>query len=311
MRKHKHLLPVVALIIAAILWGANTVFIKIGVESIPVPIFMSMRFLAVGLILLPFAIRTWKPLKQKDFLLLCLSSLFYITFSVTALNIGLTKTTAMNASIIWLLSPLLLFILSTSFLKEKINLRTFVGICIALTGALVIIGEPWSLHSSNTEEIIGNLLVVISVFCNVISTIICKPIAKRVDSYQLTFMNFVPGIVPIFLYSLTQLPQWDIDNITSASWNALAASIVAVIIANLLFFYALRHKNANEVGIYQYLDTVATIVVAYFLLSEIPTAKFAIGAVLVCIGVYVAEFYQNSRLRTLFYKSTNNNHRRP
>lgn len=308
MSKHKHTFPITALIIAAILWGANTVFIKIGVESIPVPVFMSMRFLAVGLILLPFAIRTWKPLKQKDFLLLCLSSLFYITFSVTALNIGLTKTTAINTSIIWLLSPLLLFILSTSFLKERINIRTFVSICIALAGALVIIGEPWSLHSGNMEEIVGNLLIVISVFCNVISTIICKPIAKRVGSYQLTFMNFAPGIVPILLYSITQLRKLEIDTITSASWNALVASIIAVIIANLLFFYALRYKDASEVGIYQYLDTVATIVVAYFLLSETPTAKFALGAILVCAGVYVAEFYQSSKLRKLLYKNTGNNH---
>lgn len=305
MSTNKKTLPIMALTIAAILWGANTVFIKIGVESIPVPIFISLRFLAVGLMLLPFALRTWQPLKQREFFMLCLSSLFYITFSVTALNVGLTKTTAMNASIIWLLSPLLLLILSMSFLKEKISIRMFVGICIALAGALVIIGEPWAMHAKNAEEVIGNLLIVIAVFCNVISTIICKPIAERIGSYQLTWMNFAPGTIPVLLYATTQLHNWDISQTSTASWNALVASIVGVIGANLLFFYALRYKHASETGVYQYLDTIATIVVAYFLLAEVPSMKFVFGAVLVCIGVYLAEFYQSSKLRKYLHRNSN------
>lgn len=292
---NKKTLPILALTLAAILWGVNTVLIKISIESIPISIFIALRFLACGLLLLPFALRTWKPLSKRDFLLLCLSSLFYITFSVTALNIGLSKTTAINASIIWLLSPLLLLIMSTSFLKEKISLRTFIGICMAFLGALIIIGEPWSLNSTNQEEIIGNLLIVISVFCNVVSTIICKPVAKRVDSYQLTFMNFVPGTIPILIFSLTQIQHWEIGQTSTASWASFATSILAVVIANIAFFYALRYKKAGEVGIYQYIDTVATIVAAYFLLSEVPTPKFITGAILVCIGVYVAEFLRESR----------------
>lgn len=90
MLKQKLLLPVAALLIANILWGINSTLIKLGLETIPVPMFISIKFLTASLILLPFAVKTWKPLTKKNFLLLMLSSVLYITVSALALNIGLS-----------------------------------------------------------------------------------------------------------------------------------------------------------------------------------------------------------------------------
>lgn len=287
MKKQKIILPIVALIVANILWGINTPLIKMGVDSIPAPIFISLRFLAASLILLPFALRAWKPLKRKDFLLLTLSSIFYITLSSLALNIGLTMTTAFNAAIIWLLSPLLLLVLAIIYLSEKLSIRTFIGVVVALAGSLVIIGKPW--EGGGSDELTGNLLIVISVVCAVISTLIAKPIAKRTGACQLAFMSLFPGIVPIAIYSLFILSAWDIQATTTASWYGLVLGIIAVVIANFFFFYALRYKKAQDTGVYQYLDPLATIIAAWFLLAERPTPTFALGATLVLVGVYITE----------------------
>jgi drug/metabolite transporter (DMT)-like permease len=302
MAKQKSILPIIALIIASILWGSNTVFIKIGVASIPVAIFIALRFLAASLIILPFAIKTWKKLRVKELLLLSLSSVFYISLSSSALNMGLTKTSAINASIIYLLEPILLLILSASFLKERLSLIMFIGICVSLVGGLIIIGRP-SEGSVGGAELVGNLLVALAAFCFVISTLICKPLAHKVGAYQLTFMNLFPGALLIGIYATFTFGNWNIAATTSDSWQALIASILAVVVANFLFFYALSRKKAMETGIYQYLEAVATIVVAWILLKERPSSNFIIGASLVFIGIYFAEFYKLQANKNIIAKN--------
>lgn len=288
MAKQKYLLPILALTVANILWGMNAVLIKMGLESIPVPIFMSIRFLTASLVLLPFAIRTWKPLKRRDFLLLVLCSILYISFSALALNIGLSKTNSINAAIISMLGPLLLFILSAQFLKERLSLKTFIGIMVAFAGSLVIIGQPWE---TSLGGLTGNLFILISVLCGVIGTILFKPLIKKTSTYQATFMSLFFGIWPITAYGLTQLRTWDIQTTTLRSLTGLIFSTIAIIAANFLFFYALNRKKVHSTGSYTYIQSTATIITAWLILAEQPSPKFVFGAALVFIGVYLTELH--------------------
>lgn len=286
MKKQKYLLPMLALALASAMWGVNTPLIKLGVETIPPEIFTAIRFLIVSLILLPFAIKTWKPIKRKVLLLFILSSVFGISLSSYTLNIGLSKTTAFDASIIWLMSPIVLFVLSAQFLKEKISYRTLTGILVALVGSIVIIGRP---ETSNMDNLVGNLLLVISVLTSAISIIICKPLMKKVSDAQATFLSMFPGIVPVAAYALTQADTWDIAATSMSSWQGLVFSTIIVTIANFLFYYGLRYKKAQDTGVYQYIDPAVAIVAAWFLLGERPTPSFTVGAVMVVLGVYIVE----------------------
>lgn len=289
MRKQKVFLPIVALTIVSVLMGADTVFIKMGVAVIPVAIFMTIRFLAASLFLSPSAIRNWRPLNSKGFLLASLASIFYVTLSSLALYIGLTKTTASNSAIIYLLGPLILLILSASFLKERLSFRTFAGICIALVGSFIIIGKPWA-SNGNSTALVGNLLIVVAVFCVTISVVICKPLTKQMSAQQLSFLYMFIGTVPIAAYSFKQFHGWDITSTTTSGWIGLVGSTLAVVLAKPLFFFALKHKKAMDTGIYDYIESIATIVIAWLLLAEKPTPIFILGAALVLIGVCLAEF---------------------
>lgn len=287
MLSQRKSLPILALITASVLWGANTFLIKISLESIPIPIFIAVRFVIAALIILPFALRVWKPLSRKDLWLVALSSLLYVTLSVTVLNVALTKTTASSASVIWLLMPVILFFLSLAFLKERLSWRTATGIAVALAGSLLIIGLPDD--STTSDMLVGNILVVGAVILNAISIIICKPLSKKINSYQLTFLNFIIGVAPIAIYATTQVSSWDVAATTDRSWIAMVLSILFVVIANLSFFYALRYKTVQSTGTYQYIDPIVTVMGAYVFLAEKPTSLFFVGAALIVAGVYVVE----------------------
>jgi O-acetylserine/cysteine efflux transporter len=154
MTKQKSILPLLALIVSSMLWGLNPPFIKLGVETIPPVIFLSMRFLLASLIMLPFAIKTWQPLKAKEMYLLILGSVMFVSVASLALNLGLARTNSINAGVLSLLGPLLLCILSVQFLKEKLSAKTLIGIMVAFAGSLVIIGRPWE---SAGASLTGNL----------------------------------------------------------------------------------------------------------------------------------------------------------
>ena len=145
MSKQKVILPVIALTIASILWGINFPIIKLGVATIPVLIFIAVRFFAASLILLPFAIKSWKPLKQRDLLTMILASIMWIAFTAVTLNTGLKYAPSINAGVINLLGPLILAFFSVEFLKERMSFKAVLGALVAFAGAAVIIGKPWEI----------------------------------------------------------------------------------------------------------------------------------------------------------------------
>jgi drug/metabolite transporter (DMT)-like permease len=283
-----------ALSVAEILWGINVPVIKVGLQNVPLPVFLSVTILGSGILILPFARKHWKPLKQKDYLLLIIASILSISLGNTVLLMGIERIPSINASLISLLSPLLLFILSVEFLKERLSMRTFIGILIAFAGAAIVIGKPWEATDSN-QMILGSLFVVLSVLCDVVATLMLKPLLKRVHPYQLTSLHLIWGIIPIAIYSLPHLYSLSPGNAGKNGYLAIFFNIVLITVANCLFYMGLKKKKAQEVGIFRYLHPIATAIAAWIILSEVPGPKIIIGAILIFLGIYYAEIRKPSK----------------
>lgn len=291
MSKQKVLLPVVALTIAHILWGINFPIIKLGVATIPVLIFIAARFFVSSMILLPFAIKSWKPLKHKDLLTMVLASIMWITFTAVTLNTGLKYAPSINAGVINLLGPLILAFFSVEFLKERMSFKAVLGALVAFAGAAVIIGKPWEISLDGESVMLGNILFFASMLGAVISTLLAKPMMKKMSSYQAAFMFLFPGVLCVIPLALTQIDGWSISDVSKTSFLALIYSIFAITLANLFYMYGLKYKPASSVGIFTYLESVSIFVAAWFILGERPSATFALGASLVFVGIYLAEFH--------------------
>lgn len=303
MSKQKSALPVLALIFAYLLWGLNVPVIKVGIATIPMVVFMVIRFMTASLILLPFAIRTWKPLKRPMLSRMIISSILWIVLTALTLNLGLLYAPSMNAGVINLLGPMILCILSVEFLKERMSFKTLVGVIVAFMGAAVIIGKPWEVSLTGQSVLLGNTLYLASMLGGVISALVAKPILNKMSSYQAAFMYLFPGALCLIPIAITELDGWDTSKISTSSYAALTYSIIAITLANFFFMYGLKYKKANEIGVFQYLESVALFAGAWFLLDERPTTKFAVGAVLVFLGIYLAEV-RLPKKRRIFLKQT-------
>jgi len=140
--KNPYILPIVALVIAQILWGINTPVIKLGLKTVPLAVYHSTTILGAALLILPFAVRTWKKLSIKHYAILIIGSVIAISLGNVALLLGIERTPSVNAPLIGLLQPLLLMVLSIQVLKEQFSTKTLIGICVALLGAAIVIGKP-------------------------------------------------------------------------------------------------------------------------------------------------------------------------
>ncbi len=284
-RKQKYLFPILALVVAEILWGINTPVIKLGLQTVPLPIYLSVGLMGAALLILPFAIKNWKHLSRKEYAILIIGSIINITLGNVVLLMGLEMIPSVNASLIGLLNPLLLFILSVQFLKEHMSLKTFLGIIIAFLGAAIIIGQPWS----EQGNVIGNLLIVLSVLCSVVGTLICKSVLKKGSSHQVTFIHLFVGTLPIVIFALQYIPEVSMDSIGATGIVAIAYNIPAVALANIFYMYGLKHKKAQDVGIFSYIHPVVTAIAAWFILAEVPGQSILIGAPLIFLGIYLSE----------------------
>jgi drug/metabolite transporter (DMT)-like permease len=288
-KKQKLTAAFFALVFAQILWGVNLPVIKLGLQTISVPVFLSVTIIGAGLLSAPLAYKYWRPIKLKDHILIIISSLIAISLGNILLLMGFERVPSVNAALISLLEPLLLFALSVQFLKERLSLRTFLGIVIGFVGAAIIIGKPWDASGASQQMVTGSLLIVLAVFCDVIATLIFKPILKRVHPYQLTSLHLLWGIVPIAIYSIPHLSALAPERAGSNGYWAIFFNIILITIANCLFLYGLMIKKAQEVGVFTYLHPIAAAIGGWFILSEVPSGKVIAGGALIFLGIYYAE----------------------
>lgn len=285
-----------ALIFAEVFWGANKPVIKLGLETIPLPTYLSVTILGTALLILPLALKNWKPLSKKDYATLILGSVISISLGNVMLLMGLQRIPTVNASLISLFGPLILFICSVRFLKERLSFRAFSGVIVAFAGASIIVGRPWMAHGSGQSAALGTVLIILGVLCDIVWTLICKSILKRANTYQVNFIHLFTGILPVALFSLKDLPSLAFARAGKNGYVAIILNIIAITLANCLFVYGLKRKKAQEVGIFSYVNPLTTLVVAWIVLSETPSVKVLIGGALIFAGIYMAEARRSSKL---------------
>lgn len=284
--------PILALIIANIIWGAASPVFKFSLENIPPFTLAFIRFFFASLLFIPFIAPVWKKMTMKEFLLICLGGLFGITLNISAFFLGLQKTISINAPIIASAGPVFLFFLSVLFLKEKANMKVFIGMLISLIGVLFIILSPIFLDGKRLVigEIEGNLLFVLATMGSVVNTVIYKSVLKRISALQVTCVSFFISSLTFIPVMSWELKKWSLSDLNIQGWTGIVFGVfLSSALAYYLYYYGLSKLLSQEIGLFTYIDPVVAVLIAIPLLAEYPTVYFFIGSLLVFGGIYIAE----------------------
>src|SRR3989338_1262531 len=282
--------PVLALIVANLIWGAAAPIFKFALQNIPPFTLAFIRLFFAALLFIHIAFRHWQKLNQRQLIRILIGAFFAITINIGFFFLALPKTASINAPIIGSAQPIFLFLLSIFILKEKPHKKVFIGILMSFIGVLVIILSPLFMNgamSLSAKEIAieGNLFLVIATFGAVMNTIIFKKVLKEINFYQVTFISFLFGALNFFPLMYSELQHWSFAFLDYRGWIGIIFGVVfSSAIAYTLYNYGISKMEAQEVGIFSYIDPVIAVLLAAPLVQEYPTPYFFIGAFFVFIG---------------------------
>lgn len=296
MAKQTHKLALISAVMAYVCWGINTPAIKLAVESMPIALFLVTRFLIIAVILLPFALYFWKPMKRNDLIRQVAVSAFFAT-GIFLLSFGLTKTSVSHSAILGMLNPIIMLLFVFVFLKDKVRPQSLVGVFIALLGACIIViyRSKTGDGSDASGQLLGDAAVLLSVICSVIGVILLKPLTKKYSPFQTTLVGLTIGIIPMALYLGGNFEIINFSTVTTQSIYGLLLSAFTMASANILFFYALSKRKISQISFYYYIEPVVIVIIAYLLLNESFSISYLVGAIFVGLGLWIAETNKNKR----------------
>ena len=284
--------PILALIIANVIWGMASPIFKFALTNIPPFTLAFIRFFFAGLIFLPIALNKWQKLTARQWLKIILVGFFGITINISFFFMGLGKTESINVPVIASSGPVFVYLLSIIFLREKPKLKVLAGMLFALSGVFLIILSPLILDGKKFvfRAIEGNLFILIATFGSVLQAVFGHGVLKKVNALQVSAITFLFGSLTFIPFIPKELAIWDISFLNFAGLTGIIYGVFfSTALAYFLFYYGVSKLNAQEVGIFTYIDTLAAIVVAGPLLNEYPNLFYLIGGVLIFGGIYFAE----------------------
>jgi len=292
MQKKNNLLPHLVALTVVIIWGSTFVFTKLlllnGLSA--AQIFL-LRFILAYAMLLVWSISSkghrWFCKSLKDELKMLLLGISGGSLYFLAENSAMNYTTATNDSLIVCACPLFTTLIVALFYKsEHISGRQLLGTLIALVGmAVVVMNGQFVLQLSPK----GDLLAFTACMCWVVYSLLMMNVGKRYPSVFTTRKVFFYGLVTIIPYFITYpgMPSLSVLAQPDVLFNLLFLSIVASTLCFLLWNWALSHIGVVETTNYVYLNPLATIVFAWWLIDEPVTAWLLLGTALLLWGLYL------------------------
>lgn len=293
-RKHAYLL----LLIVSVIWGVAGVVIKYTLGEFPPLLFLTYRFGISSIVaLISFITFGIRFPKDKKLLLITLFYAFLVsTVSLGLLFLGTEQTTALDAILISATAPIMLAAAGALFLKEHVTLREKIGISIAFAGTLVTIVEPVIRNGAGWAGLGGNLLIFASVLVATVTAVMAKILLRKdVEPFFVTNVSFVVGFLTLIPFVFIFYSSSEISQIVSNAPPSYHMGVVYMALISGTLAYTLWHKaqksiEVGEAGLFTYLTPVFGAPLAVIWLGESLSLPFIIGAVVIGLGVAIAEY---------------------
>ena len=282
-----------SLLLACFLWAVSFVATKVALETVPPLTVVTLRLVMSALCFAAWAAvagglgvgRGWWPR-------LLLLSLIGAALHYGTQTVGLQYTSASNASLYAITAPITIALLGALLLKERLGLRTIVGISVAVAGVLVVMGPQTLLALSLPTRLLGDLLVLASIVMWGLFTVLGKRATDELGALSVTAAVTVMGalwMVPVGLAEI-HARSFSLAMISPRAWLAIGfLGVTCSFLATLLYFAALARTDSRKVGVYLYTIPPMTAAIAAVSLGESLTLGFLAGSVLVFAGVALTE----------------------
>jgi drug/metabolite transporter (DMT)-like permease len=228
-----------------------------------------------------------EKIAPKDFITFIVAAFFGVVINMLFFLKGLELTSPINAAAIISITPIIIIILSSFYLKEAITKLKIAGVILAFAGAFILSIYGKSIRIGD-NVLLGNLLVLINVISYSIYIIMIKKLTVKYHPFTFIKWLFLFGTIMLLPFSFGDIKQINWTIFTPAAYASLIFVVVGATFGTyLLNPLALRYLRASTVGIFIYLQPVIAAIFAITMGADSIDVIKIISAVLIFSGVYL------------------------
>jgi drug/metabolite transporter (DMT)-like permease len=277
--------------LTSLFWAGNVVLGRFIAGHIPPVTLSFIRWSGAFVVLLPFAarhlMRDWPTIRKHAGVLMLLALTGFSAYNTMAYY-GLQYTTAINGLLLQSIGPLFVALWTFALFGDRLTLRQAGGICVSLTGVIVIIcrGSFDVLLAIGFNR--GDVWFLIALLIYGFYTAVLR---KRPVMHPISFLAVGMGggallLVPAMAVELVsgRTVAIDSESLLSFAYVCVFPSLLGYLFLNR----GIELIGANRAAPFMHLVPVFGSVLAVVLLGERFELYHAIGYALVFAGITVA-----------------------
>ena len=201
---------------------------------------------------------------------------------------GVSFTYSIHASLLLLVTPILITFIAAWVLKERLTILKIVGLILGIGGACVLILSGKSIGKGN-NFLLGDLLVIMSTVAYTIYFILVKPLMKKYSAMDVMRITFTMGFIMILPLGWNEFSIINWSEFHLFEFILLFLIVVpGTFLAYLFNVYGIKILSASTAGTYIYSQPVFAVIIATLFLKEDLELYKIIAGLLIFSGVYLA-----------------------
>ncbi len=228
-----------------------------------------------------------EKIEKKDYLTIFFAAVFGVFINMLLFLKGLELTSPIHASVIMTITPIIILVLSTFFLDEKLTKLKILGVFLGFCGGVLLTALGKSDRVGDNVAL-GNLFIFINAVSYSIYVIIVKKLTAKYHPFTFIKWLFLFGLVLVlpFGYSESVEVQW--QTFSPYIWFSVAFVIIGATFGTyFLNPLALRSLKASTVGVFIYLQPVIAGIFALIMGVDSVDSVKIIAMSLIFSGVYL------------------------
>ena len=274
-----------ALVFVQVLFAALPIAAKLALRELSSPSIALIRVSAAALLFVvihELTVRE-KIRSRADYLRLAWFSVLGVSMNQLLYVTALTMTTATAAQMLITGGPAITLGVAILLGKEIGTRAKWIGIALAGSGTLVLIGL-----SATESRALGNLLILINMIGYSAYLVAARDLLHRYHPLTVITWIFIFGVIGLLPFGLVSSFNEFHATSSATRWLLVFIVVFPTVIAYYLNMWALTKVESSVVSTFVYLQPVITAMLAIPILHERPSLRLIPAGLLIFAGVGIS-----------------------
>jgi len=285
-------LLVLKLTMVAVFWGGAFIAGRILAQSLPIMTAAFGRILIASILLVIVVIKiegSLPRLNRKQIFLTAILGFTGVFINNICFFGALARVPAGRTSLFVSLTPIVIAILAGFFFSERLGVRRWIGILVALLGAIVVItrGDLVSGITDINQSIgLGELMMIGAVFSWAAYTLISREVIETLSPIVATTYSTLWGFFFLSIGALGEFKDIDWVLLDWRVWTSVFyLGAFGTVIAFIWFYEGIQAVGPSRTAIFSNLVPAFGVLFSVLLLGEPILISMVVGGLITALGV--------------------------